>query len=96
MLANITCNSQATTSLILKSGLLAWIEMQLFHAGSIGTRAVEWLKILENILIIVNPEKLESATSGDWRKVICRCISHLLDEKLRALFIFRAVLFLIH
>jgi nucleolar pre-ribosomal-associated protein 1 len=73
----------------LKSGLLAWIEMQLLHGVE---RGVEWLKILENILIIVNPGKIEAATNGDWRRIICRCLCHLLDRRLRTLFVVRLVL----
>lgn len=41
---------------------------------------VEWIKILENIMTIVSPEKLESSTNGEWRAVICRCLSMLLDN----------------
>lgn len=83
VLANLTCNAQATTSLILKSGLLAWIEIQLLHGVSVHERGVEWLKILENILVIVNPGKIEMATNGDWRKIICRCLCLLLEGRLR-------------
>ncbi|KAF9040788.1 ribosome 60S biogenesis N-terminal-domain-containing protein [Panaeolus papilionaceus] len=80
-LANLTCNVYSATSLILKTGLLSWIEMQLqTSATSVTNEAVEWIKILENILVIVDPYKLESATSGEWRSIICRSLARLVDE----------------
>jgi nucleolar pre-ribosomal-associated protein 1 len=53
--------------------------MQLLDRHDYG---VEWIKILENILVIVNPGKIEAATNGDWRRIICRCLCHLLDDRL--------------
>lgn len=76
VLANLTCNTQATTSLVLKSSLLTWIELQLLNSKE--DEGVEWIKILENILTVVDPTKLESSTNGEWRSVICRCLSLLL------------------
>lgn len=86
ILANITCNAQATASLILKSGLLAWIEMQLLNGISLEERGVKWLKVLENILVIVNSGKLEAVTGGNWRRTILRCLCHLLEENPRMSF----------
>ncbi|KJA21610.1 hypothetical protein HYPSUDRAFT_87850 [Hypholoma sublateritium FD-334 SS-4] len=80
ILANLTCNAQAATSLILKSALLPWIEMQLLHPKS-RTEGVEWIKILENILVIVDAAKVEASTNGEWRTIICRCLMSLLDDK---------------
>ncbi|KAK7048326.1 ribosome 60S biogenesis N-terminal-domain-containing protein [Favolaschia claudopus] len=71
VLANLTCNVQATTSLILKSSLLHWIEMQLRVST---TEAVEWVRIIDNILTIVDAQRIESSTAGDWRSIICRCL----------------------
>ncbi|KAJ7759032.1 ribosome 60S biogenesis N-terminal-domain-containing protein [Mycena olivaceomarginata] len=82
VLANLTCNAQATTSLILKSSLLHWIEMQLLLST---TEAVAWVKILENILIVVDAQKMESSTGGEWRFVICRCLSLILQGMHRSL-----------
>ncbi|KAJ7109702.1 ribosome 60S biogenesis N-terminal-domain-containing protein [Mycena crocata] len=76
VLANLTCNAQATTSLVLKSSLLHWIEMQLLIST---TEAIAWIKILENILLIVDSERMESSTGGEWRFVICRCFSLILQ-----------------
>ena len=36
-----------------------------------------WLRVLENILDVVDPSKLESATGGEWRAAIGRCIALL-------------------
>ncbi|KAF7288582.1 hypothetical protein HMN09_01387300 [Mycena chlorophos] len=72
VLANLTNNAQAATSLILKTSLLHWIEIQLLAST---TEGVAWIKILENIMLIVDAEKLENATGGEWRSVICRCLS---------------------
>ncbi|KAG5635154.1 hypothetical protein H0H81_012205 [Sphagnurus paluster] len=77
VLANLTCNTQATTSLILKSGLLSWIEVQLLTSN---TNGIEWVKILNNIMTIVSAEKLESSTNGEWRAAIVRCLVILLDS----------------
>jgi len=65
-------------SLVLKSGLLIWIEMQLL--GSIGSESVAWLKILQNIMAIVDPVKLETATNGEWRSTLSRCLCLLVDD----------------
>jgi len=78
VLANLTCNFQATMSLALKSGLLTWIEMQLL--GTIAKdEDLAWLKILQNIVIIADHSRLQSVTNGESRAVICRCLGLLLD-----------------
>ncbi|KAG6897168.1 hypothetical protein C0992_003674 [Termitomyces sp. T32_za158] len=68
----------ATTSLLLKSGLLSWIEIQLMTSK--GSNGVEWVKVLDNIMTIVDPGKLEASTNGEWRAVICRCLHILLED----------------
>ncbi|KAJ6559224.1 ribosome 60S biogenesis N-terminal-domain-containing protein [Mycena vulgaris] len=81
VLANLTCNTQATTSLILKSSLLHWIEMQLLVSTA---EAIAWIKILENILLVADTQKMESSTRGEWRFVICRCLSLILQGMRRS------------
>lgn len=39
-----------------------------------------WMKVLENILNVVDPVKLESATGGEWRAAIGRCMTLLQGE----------------
>jgi nucleolar pre-ribosomal-associated protein 1 len=86
VLANLTCNAQATNSLILKSALLSWVEVQLLHSTS---GSVAWIRILENILIVVNSNKIEVSTNGEWRFAIGRCLEYLLDERsCRMFFVF--------
>ena len=76
MLANVTCNARATTSLILRHALFAWIEMQLKGASS--EEALAWIRILENVLAVVNPAKLEAATDREWCSILGRCLRTLL------------------
>ncbi|KAF8812641.1 hypothetical protein BYT27DRAFT_7159048 [Phlegmacium glaucopus] len=78
VLANLTCNAQATNSLVLKFALLSWIEIQILHS-TLGS--IAWIKILENILIVVDSNKIEASTNGEWRSAIGRCIEYLVDEK---------------
>ncbi|KAJ6613338.1 ribosome 60S biogenesis N-terminal-domain-containing protein [Mycena sp. CBHHK59/15] len=80
VLANLTCNAQATTSLVLKSSLLYWIEIQLLKST---VEALAWIKILENILLIADASKMESCTGGEWRFVVCRCLSLILESTAR-------------
>jgi nucleolar pre-ribosomal-associated protein 1 len=65
--------------LILKSGLISWIEIQLITTRQV-TDGVAWVKILDNLMTVVDPDKIEVSTNGEWRSVICRCLSMLLDE----------------
>ncbi|KAJ3554485.1 hypothetical protein NM688_g3084 [Phlebia brevispora] len=77
-LANITCNQYATTSLVLGSSLLSWIELQLpsMHAEE----GLAWAKILENIVVAVDSHKIESATNGEWRSALGRCLRGILKH----------------
>ncbi|KAJ2961156.1 hypothetical protein NUW54_g14396 [Trametes sanguinea] len=78
VLANVTCNARATTSLILRHALLSWIEMQVQTVRA--EEAIAWARILENILAVVSPAKLEAATSGEWRAIIVRCARMILHH----------------
>ncbi|KAI6110769.1 ribosome 60S biogenesis N-terminal-domain-containing protein [Pisolithus croceorrhizus] len=77
VLANLTCNAQACNSLILKSSLLSWIEIQLIYGHHGETMA--WLRILENIAVIADTSKLERAMGMEWFAVICRSLSHIVQ-----------------
>ena len=86
VLANLTCTTQATTSLVLKSALLSRIGVQLLHstAGSVA-----WIRILEKILTMVDWNKIESSTNGEWRSAISRCLEVLVRrKKLSYVFVF--------
>ncbi|KAH7884073.1 ribosome 60S biogenesis N-terminal-domain-containing protein [Phlebopus sp. FC_14] len=78
VLANLTCNVQACTSLVLKSALLSWIEMQLGQ-GDGTVESISWLKILENIVFTADTSKLERAMQSEWRFVTCRCLCRILE-----------------
>lgn len=71
VLANLTCSPQATTSLMLKSSLVHWMEIQLCSVKD--NEKIAWTKIIENILVIVNHQQLEDVTRGEWRESLLRC-----------------------
>ncbi|THH13851.1 hypothetical protein EW146_g6413 [Bondarzewia mesenterica] len=75
---NITSKRRIVTSLILKSSLLSWIEMTL--QTSRGDDCMSWMKILENILMVTDLEKMESSTGGQWRTTIGRCLELLMVD----------------
>jgi len=75
VLLNLTNSRRITTSLVLKSGLLSWIEMMLLDPRE--DEDLLWMRVLENILDVVDPEKFESATGGEWRAAIGRCMTLL-------------------
>ncbi|KAE9398377.1 hypothetical protein BT96DRAFT_994998 [Gymnopus androsaceus JB14] len=77
VLANLTCIPQATMSLLLKSSLLTWIEMQLLTPQE--DEGLAWLKALENIVIVADSQKMEASTDGEWRACIARCLTLLID-----------------
>ncbi|KIL65208.1 hypothetical protein M378DRAFT_162474 [Amanita muscaria Koide BX008] len=78
VLASLTSNPRASLSLILKSSLLTWIHMQLL--GPNIKEDLSWAKILSNVVFLVDVGKLEVATNGEWRNVICQCLSILLNH----------------
>jgi len=57
--------------------------MQLLLSTSKGA---SWIRILENIILVVDAGKVEKATGGLWRATVCRCISLLLAEDCRMSF----------
>ncbi|KIY73323.1 hypothetical protein CYLTODRAFT_485490 [Cylindrobasidium torrendii FP15055 ss-10] len=76
VLANLTCIPQAVASLVFKSGLLPWIEMQLRDLQDAETTL--WLKVLENIMTVGDTAKMETSTGGQWKWTVARCLSSLL------------------
>ncbi|KAH8115698.1 ribosome 60S biogenesis N-terminal-domain-containing protein [Phellopilus nigrolimitatus] len=78
VLANLTSHSQATTSLVLKSSLIQWIEMQLLIVKT--DESIAWAKIIENILVVVDSGKIEQATKGEWQTGLLRCLTKLLYD----------------
>lgn len=77
-MANLSCHPSATTSLILKSSFLQWMEIQLVMLKR--DESIAWAKIIENVLVIVDSEKVEKATGGEWKSAILRCLKYLLQD----------------
>lgn len=48
-----------------------------------------WVKILQNIVHVINPAKLEAAVGLEWRSALCRCLSLLVSEDSGMLLAFR-------
>ena len=65
-------------SLVLKSSLLTWIEIQLMSL--VDSERTAWAKILENIIVVASTVKLESVTAGEWRFTLCRCLTLLVHH----------------
>jgi nucleolar pre-ribosomal-associated protein 1 len=42
--------------------------------------SIAWVRILENILTVVDPVKIGAATKGEWRKTVARCLMYLLNS----------------
>lgn len=66
-------------TMILKSSLLAWFEMQISEMNA--DENIQWARILGNVVIIVDHNKLDSVMKNAWRAGICRCLSALLNER---------------
>ncbi|KAI9448397.1 ribosome 60S biogenesis N-terminal-domain-containing protein [Lactarius indigo] len=75
VLLNLTNSRRIVTSLVLKSGLLSWIETMLLVPQD--GEVLSWMRALENILDVVDAAKMESSTGGEWRAAIGRCMSSL-------------------
>ncbi|GBE85449.1 hypothetical protein SCP_0706360 [Sparassis crispa] len=78
VLANITCNARATTSLVLKGSLLSWIELQL--RSTRPSEGIAWIRILENVVCVVNHQIIEASTYGEWRSILSRCALMVLES----------------
>ncbi|VDC04040.1 unnamed protein product, partial [Peniophora sp. CBMAI 1063] len=80
VLVNLTAGRHIVTSLILKSGLLAWAEMVLLAEAQGGLERV-WLAVLENVLMVADVGKLDAATGGEWRAALGRCLALLVRQQ---------------
>ncbi|GJE99428.1 ribosome 60S biogenesis N-terminal-domain-containing protein [Phanerochaete sordida] len=77
VLASLTCNKAAATSLVLGSGLLSWIEMQVQTVSF--SEGLAWVRILENITAVLDIAKIEASTAGEWRSILSRTLLRLLN-----------------
>jgi len=64
-------------SLLLRSGLLSWIEIQV-HGTVTEQEALQWLHVLDNVLTVSDAAKMESVTEGQWRKTVMRVLERVL------------------
>ncbi|KZT52357.1 hypothetical protein CALCODRAFT_92465 [Calocera cornea HHB12733] len=76
VLGSLTQNQYATHALVLRSSLLAWLNVQLLTIKPHET--LFWLRVLENIVMVVDHEKLEHDTYKTWRSDVSACISKVL------------------
>lgn len=77
-LIKITSNRYAVNSLLLKSGLLSWIEIQV-HGIVTEQEALQWCRVLDNVLTVSDATKMESVTEGQWRKAVMRVVERVLE-----------------
>ncbi|KAI0092903.1 ribosome 60S biogenesis N-terminal-domain-containing protein [Irpex rosettiformis] len=78
LLANLTCERHAVTSLVLGSAFLSWVELQLESIKQ--DEGTAWVKILENTLVTLDLQKVQTATQGEWWSIISRCMIALLQS----------------
>ena len=57
-------------SLVLKSSLIKWIELQLLDPRA--DELLAWAKILENIVTSGDIVRLEQVTNGEWKSATIR------------------------
>ncbi|KAH7334663.1 ribosome 60S biogenesis N-terminal-domain-containing protein [Rhizoctonia solani] len=76
VLINASANKHAATSLILSSSIISWAHMQLDH--TLSGEALVYLKVLDNMAIVLDHEQIEKATSGHWRDGIAELISKVI------------------
>ncbi|CAE6418313.1 unnamed protein product [Rhizoctonia solani] len=76
VLTNASANKHAATSLVLSSSIISWIHMQLDH--TLPGEALIYLKVLDNMAIVLDHEQVEKATSGHWRDGIAEVVVKVL------------------
>ncbi|KEP52900.1 ribosome 60S biogenesis amino-terminal protein [Rhizoctonia solani 123E] len=76
VLINASANKHAATSLILSSSVISWIHMQLDH--TLPGEALMYLKVLDNMAVVLDHEQVEKVTSGHWRDGIAEVIVKVL------------------
>ncbi|KAG8929053.1 hypothetical protein FRC02_006060 [Tulasnella sp. 418] len=95
VLLRLTSNQEAVTSLVLHSGLLSWMEMQILHSSSAAPfrtvmsyqqkEHVAWMQVLDHIVWTLNWEKVRKAGGRCWIESIGRCLIGLTDWGIRSI-----------
>lgn len=70
-------------SLLLRSGLLSWIEIQV-HGTVTEQEALQLCRVLDNVLTVSDAAKMESVTEGQWRKTVMRIVGRVLGTNGRS------------
>ncbi|KAF8505077.1 ribosome 60S biogenesis N-terminal-domain-containing protein, partial [Hysterangium stoloniferum] len=73
-LANLSSNPHSASSLVLRSSIILWIEMQLQIKMANSEEYVAWTKILENLIVAVDGDRANKITRGDYNLSIARCL----------------------
>ncbi|KAG8718925.1 hypothetical protein FRC08_004054 [Ceratobasidium sp. 394] len=77
VLINASANKHAATSLLLNSSILSWVYMQL--GPVLMGEPLAYLKIIENIAIVVDHDQIEKATAGHWRDTVAQIIHKIIQ-----------------
>ncbi|KAG9075847.1 hypothetical protein FS749_012445 [Ceratobasidium sp. UAMH 11750] len=77
VLINASANKHAATSLLLNSSILSWVYMQL--GPVLMGEPLAYLKIIENIAIVVDHDQIEKATTGHWRDTVAQIIHKIIQ-----------------
>lgn len=75
-------NTRAATSLIERNGLFSWLEIQIQQAESALSDDIvidTWLQVIENLLLSMDLNRVESRMHGSWRRHCIRCLEGLLQ-----------------
>ncbi|QRW12827.1 nucleolar pre-ribosomal-associated protein 1 [Ceratobasidium sp. AG-Ba] len=75
-LTNASANKYAATSLLLRASILSWIHLQLDSV--LPGEPLAYLKVIENIILVVDHEQVEKATSGHWRGIVAQIIEKII------------------
>ncbi|KAF8706710.1 Ribosome 60S biogenesis N-terminal, partial [Rhizoctonia solani] len=78
VLINASSNKHAATSLVLSSSIISWIHMQLDH--TLPSEALVYLKVLENMAVVLDHEQIEKATSGHWRDSVAEVVGKVVTH----------------
>ncbi|KAG8788975.1 hypothetical protein FRC12_014047 [Ceratobasidium sp. 428] len=78
VLINASANKHAATSLLLNSSILSWIYMQLNWI--LPGEPLAYLKIVENMAVVVDHEQVEKATAGHWRDVVAQIVNKIAQD----------------
>lgn len=83
VLSAVTLIAGSTTTLIVRSSFLTWMESQIqscVKPEGRGDERSHWAQIIHNIVHSVPTDKIEKLTRGQWQFEINRCIRSLVSQ----------------